>query len=325
MSASLGIDVSKLTLDVILLVQTQRHYQQFANTADGHEELLTWLEDRSVTPHVCLESTGRYGNAVATTLWVAGYTVSCVNPVRIKAFGNSLLNRNKTDKQDAFIIALFCQQLHPDPWKPLTAEYDRLQQQTRHLNALQSMRQQERNRLAAGITDPIVIATIQAHVDFLDQQMMALQDDIQTFIGQQDNLNQARKLLISIPGIAEKTAAVLLAEIGDIHRFNGARQLAAYAGVTPQQFQSGSSVHRKSRISKRGNARLRTALYFPAISAKRWNPVCLPLVQRLEQRHKTPQEIVIAVLHKLLRQVYGILKSGKPFDPQYLEKRAIAT
>jgi len=320
MSAFVGIDVSKASLDVIVLIEEQQTYQRVPNTAQGIDELLQWLHTFECIEAVCLEATGRYGDALAAALYLADFCVSVENPLRIKSFAQSLLARNKTDKYDAFVIALYAQRMRPDPWRPPSTAIKQLKQRSRLLHSLEQTRQSYRNRLKSGLDDQLTLQVIQDLIDDLDQKIDALQKTIFDFIKEDLYLNQQRELIISIPGIADKTAAVLLAEIGDIDNFDSPRQLAAYAGITPQNRQSGSSLNKPARISKQGNARLRTALYFPAISAKRWNPICHDFAQRLENKGKAKKAIIIAVMRKLLHQVYGILKSGQPFDPHFLEE-----
>ena len=156
---------------------------------------------------------------------------------------------------------------------------------------------------------------MEAHIAFLDEQIEQLAQRIREHIDQNPDLKERKELLTSIPGIADVTAARLLAEIPPLERFEGAPQLAAYAGLTPREHQSGSSVYRRSRLSKTGNAHLRHALYMPALVALRWNPTIQVFAARLRERGKHKMAIVGAIMRKLLHIVYGILKSGKPYDP----------
>jgi transposase len=326
MTAHVGIDVSKPTLDVVLLQDEQQYHGVFDNHPTGFGKLIRWLEKRCPSSiHVCLEATGRYGQAVATCLHEAGYTVSVVNPARPKAFAESQLSRQKTDKADALTIAQFCRSQQPDAWTPPDPAQHELQAMVRHLAALQAMGQQERNRLSSGTNAPAVIEALQQHIAFLEGQIDHLKQRIKHHIDQHPHLKQQSDLLLSIPGLGDTTVAVLLAEIPAIQAFDCAPELAAYAGLTPQHHRSGSSVRRPSHISKRGNARLRRALYFPAMVAMRHNPILRVFAQRLQAAGHAPKSVIVAVMRKLLHLAYGILKSGQPFDPHYLSKRSVAT
>jgi transposase len=125
------------------------------------------------------------------------------------------------------------------------------------------------------------------------------------------------KLLCSIPAVGPILAASFLAEVPDVTFFENAGQLAAYAGLTPTQHDSGTSVHKKGKLSKKGNAHLRSALYMPALCAARYNPLIAAFVARLQANGKAKMTIVAAVMHKLLRLAYGVIKSGRPFDPNF--------
>lgn len=322
MSSYLGIDVSKAWLDVVLLregLPTEKG--QFDNSHQGFRQLQHFLKKRKVkTLHACLEATGYYGAEAALFLHQAGYRVSVVNPARIKAYAESQLSRTKTDAGDAALIADFCCTQQPSPWTPPPLEQQELQVLVRHLENLHDMRQQEVNRRQAGIPSETILKTLDDHIAFLDQQIADLLRLIHDHIDRHPHLRQQRDLLTSIPGIGDMTAFKLLAEIVDVHAFDSARQLAAFAGLTPRERRSGSSVRARTRLSKRGSPRLRDALYFPAIVAQRHNPILQVFAQRLLAAGKSKMQVVAAVMRKLLHLVFGILKSGQPFDPLYLQK-----
>jgi transposase len=323
MTSYLGIDVSKATLDAVLLREDQSaEAAQFANTRQGFTSLSHFLKKRHVQSlHVCLEATGAYGDELALFLHETGYLVSVVNPARIKAYADSRLSRNKTDAGDAALIADFCRTQQPAPWTPPPPEQRELQALVRQWENLSAMRQQEVNRRQSGIPSPTVLQTLDAHIAFLDQQLTELQRHIHDHVDRHPHLRQQRDLLTSIPGIGDLTAFKLLAEIRDIHAFDSAPQLAAFAGLTPRQRSSGSSVRGKSRLSKRGSAHLRSALYFPALVAQRHNPILRAFAQRLLAAGKPKLAVLAAVMRKLLHLIYGILKSGQPFDPDFLTKQ----
>lgn len=325
MSAFVGIDVSKDSLDIVVLIQQEQIHQKVTNCSQGITTLIHWLHSFEQIELICMEATGRYGNTLAHSLFAHGFTLSLENPLRIKSFAQSLLSRNKTDKYDAFLIALYAQRMQPQVWRPQPRILEQLKQRSRLLHSLEQTRQAYRNRLKAGLDDALTLQFIRDFITDLDQRIHDLHKLILQFIKQDASLNQQRLLLTSIPGVGDKTAALFLAEIGDVHNFKNRRALASYAGITPRLRESGSSVRGHSRISKQGNKRLRTALYFPAISAKKWNPICHEFAQRLEKTGLAQKAIVIAVMKKLLHQMYAILKSGQPFDPHFQQKHLIAT
>ncbi|BCY17436.1 MAG: IS110 family transposase [Chloroflexi bacterium] len=314
-----GIDVAKLTLDIVLTNGQKTLHNKFENTPKGHELLARWLTRQGAnTAHVCMEATGQYGDGIAEYLYSLGFPVSVVNPARIKHYANSKLRRNKTDKADAQIIAEFCYRENPGLWTPPPAIFKDLQALVRHLDGLQATRQQEVNRLNSGVKTLAVIESLKQICAFFDDQIKQTKEAIQTLIDQHSELKRRQSLLITIPGIAKLTAAKLLGKIRDIQEFQNARQLAAYAGLTPRNFVSGTSVHKKARLSKTGNAHLRKILYMPAISARKWNSIVSIFCDRLALTGLRPMELIGAAMRKLIHLIFGILKRGKPFDPNYL-------
>jgi transposase len=264
-----------------------------------------------------MEATGTYGEALATYLHEAGHRVSVVNPAIIKAFAITEMSRTKTDKSDATLIARYCQKHQPPVWSPPAPEISELQALVRRLEALLEMLQQERNRLAAGIHSASVKESVEEHITYLNEQISHTQTLITDHIDQHPRLKEQRDLLTSIPGIGETTAAKFLAEIVEIKHYESARQVAAFAGLVPKHKESGTSVRGKPRLCKVGTARLRKAFYFPAIVASKHNPLIKALSERLRERGKCPMVIIGAAMRKLIHIAYGVLKSGKPFDPHY--------
>jgi transposase len=275
--------------------------------------LVRWLGRQTVAPVVVgMEATGGYQEAVATALHDAGYVVSVLNPSVIGAYGASQLRRAKTDPTDAAVIADYMRTQQPPAWTPLPAETRQLQALVRRLDALLEMRTQETNRLE--LAAPVVRPSITATVAHLDAQVATVKRQIAAHIDQYPTLRQQRDLVQSIPGIGATTAAVVLAEL-DVKRFAGARQAAAFVGLVPQVRQSGSSVRGRGALTKLGARRIRRALYFPALTAARCNPALVRFAARLRAAGKPPMVIVAAVMRKLVHQIYGVLRSGRAFDP----------
>ena len=318
MSNILGIDVSKDKLDLVLLSEKDKFHKVISNDMAGFKMLEKWLISRHVDRvHVCLEATGQYGDAVSEYLYGQGHDVSVVNPTRIKRYGESKLHRNKTDKADADLIAEFCLKEKPALWEPLNPDLKHLRALVRRLIDLQANYRQEESRLSSGEKDAWVIQDLTVHLDYLKASIEATEAEIQNFTKGTPGLKAQQELLVSIPGVGKKSSARLLGEIGEISRFENAPQLAAYAGLNPKGFSSGSSVHKKTRISKQGRSELRACLYMPAIVAMTHNPVIRALKERLEKKQLPNMAIIAACMRKLLRIVYGVLKSQKPFDPEY--------
>jgi transposase len=315
----LGIDIAKLKFNVCLIkTEGKLRHKLFPNTSAGFAQLLEWLSKQGVrSVHACLEATGTYGEALALFLYEAGQRVSVINPAAVKAFAQSRLSRTKTDKVDAELIARFTVAQEPAAWTPTAPEVRELQALVRRLDSLIEMRVAEENRLSSGILVESVRVSLEEHLSYLNQQIKRCEELIRDHINNHPRLRRQSELLDSIPGIGETTAAVLLSEITNPQQYRSARQVAAYAGLVPRERQSGSSLRGRSRLSKIGNARLRKALYFPAITALRCSPFFKAWAEGLQERGKCKMTVICAVMRKLVHLAYGVLKSAQPFDPQW--------
>jgi transposase len=274
-------------------------------------------KQQSQQAHVCLEPTGKYSKPVAEYFYDKGFKVCMANPARVSYYRDSAGARNKTDRGDAYIIADYYRTQNPHLWSPPRPETEELQEMTRYLDSLKGMCQQEKNRLSSGYKSNAIRRKIRSGITFLNKQIADVEKHIQEHIEKDAELRHQRDLLVTIPGIGMLTAAKLMAEIQDIDRFKTAAQLAAYAGVTPKIWSSGSSVHKKSKMSKVGNVHLRRAIFLPALVAKRYNPIVKAFSERLLENGKLKCVVTGACMRKLLHIVFGVLKNDIPFDPNF--------
>ena len=313
----LGIDISKGHFDVVLLGGQQSYHGQFSNDRTGLKKLARWLKKRQGRAvHACMEATGRYWEELALFLSEEGHAVSVVNPKLIKRHAEAIMQRNKTDEQDAYTIADYCRKHQPDLWEPPSPAYRQLKEMVRHVSALKADRQRERNRLQSGLTTTEVIGAIEDHIAYLDEKIEELERQIGDHINQHPDLKQDKELLTSIPGIGDVCALAFMAEIPDVSRFDNANQVAAFTGLTPGQQQSGTSLS-GSRLVKWGNSHVRAVFFMPALRAHTWNPIIASLRQRLLDRGKSKMTVAVAVMRKLVHLCFGVLKTRKPFDPNY--------
>ena len=319
--AILGVDIAKRKFDVALLINGKLKHKVFSNNQEGFEELELWLKKHGANHvHVCLEASSTYGDELAIYMYDAGHTVSIVNPARIKGFAQSELIRTKNDNVDAGLIARFCLAMHPEPWTPAPPEMRQLQALVRRVDALINMRTQELHRL--GTAHTTIEGSIQEHIAYLDRQIDILKQQIADRIKNDPDLKAKRDLLQSIPGIGETTIAAILAELHVFERCDHVQKVVAFIGLAPRQFISGSSIKGKPRLSKVGHARLRKALYMPALVSIQCNPIIQILYHRLKGKGKNGKVVVCAIMRKLVHLIFGILKSGRPFDPNYTTNHA---
>jgi transposase len=321
-----GIDVSKLKVDIALLTDGKVKSKVLDNSAAGHASLLEWLAKSKAdlaAMHVCMEATGVYYEALAQALHEAGLKVSVVNPSCIKGFGRSENIRNKNDAIDAGLIARYCAAMKPAPWEPLPLEQRQLRAWSLRVQSLKDIRQQEENRreahLVSGMSD--VAAHVAEHVKWIDGEIAKLEKEIEDHIDRHPGLKRDADLITSIPGIGSTTVARILGHLGDIRRFKNAKALAAFLGVTPKHNTSGTSVKGRSVICRTGSTSLRAALYMPSMVARRHNPILNQFAERLLATGLPKKAVICAVMHKLTHLIYGVIHSGKPFDANYLSKK----
>ena len=325
MTAIVGIDIAKDKFDVCLLNEAGEARQAtFANNKQGVNQLHHWLKKQGAKQaQVCLEATGIYGDLVAETLHSRNYRVSVVNPARIKAYADSQMRRNKTDALDAALIADYCRTQQPEPWTPPPPELKELRTLIRHLDDLKQEKQRASNRLDVQNSSEAVIQHLQAQLELLEEQIQHTLCLIHDHIDRYPDLKRQRDLLDSIPGIGDLTASYLMAELGDIRRFQDVGEVVAFVGLNPRQHQSGKKQTTHG-ISRMGRAVLRAALYMPAIVAKRCNPRLQVWANQLSQRGLTGKQVIVALMRKLVHLAYGILKSGRAFDPHFGDFRLAA-
>jgi transposase len=314
--AVLGIDISKNKFDVALLKDGKIKNKVFENNPKGFEALGRWLAKQGVVGddkvHACMEATGSYGEALSLYLADQGHVVSVVNPVRIKGFGISMMQRTKTDKSDARVIARFCEAMKPAAWTPPSQDMRDLRALVRRLHALQEMYQAEQNRLY--VAPERVKGDIEELIAHLGQKIANLKEEIRRHIDDHPDLRGQRDLLDSIPGVGEALINSILSLFIRIQDFDSAREFASHIGVAPKVRQSGK-WQGKTKMCKTGDARLRKTLFMPAVTARRFNPVLACFADRLAATGKPKMVVIGAVMRKLAHMIYGVLKSGKPFDP----------
>jgi len=312
MKIYIGIDISKDTFDAA--TSSQKQSVTFNNNPMGFKKFIKWLNAFD-SPHIAMEATGKYYLSLALHLYEQDYPVSVINPFKIKHHAQSKLKRVKTDSEDAKLIADFCE-VHPTkPWQPDSPIIAKLQE----FSALQALLIQTKTRIKNQMqssTEIEVLKIQKSQIQQLEKQIEKIQSQMKACVQQDVELTKQLALLTSIKGLGEKTAIELITHIKDIYRFDNAKALACYSGLVPQIQQSGSSLNRSS-LSKMGNANLRRCLYMPAVNSIAYNPVLKAFAANLRNRGVAGKKIVVAVMRKLIHLVFAILKSGKPFDPEY--------
>ena len=324
-----GVDVSKDTLDACLLAPDGRtRAKRFPNSPAGFAALAAWADRQAAGGdiHFCMEATGPYSAAIATFLHAAGRVVSVANPARVKAHAKACGQANKTDPADARAIATFCRDRRPRPWVPPSPEVRRLQALVRRRDDLRRMAAAEKNRLDVPDLTPDARKSITRTVRFLSREAERVQAAADELVRSTPSLADNCGLLETVAGVGRQTATTILAELPPVADLPSAESAAAYCGLAPTEFTSGKSVRKRTRLSKAGNARLRTALYLPTLTAIRFNPVLKGFYARLTDPDrdggaKPKMQAVGACMRKLVMICYGVLKNRTPFDPHWAAHR----
>ncbi len=267
-----------------------------------------------------MEATGRYGEKVAEYLYSQEHQVHVVNPVCIKSFAKSKLSRHKTDEVDALLIAEYASKNDLRPYRPKDPVSKELQCLYRCLQSLKEQKNQYINLLE---NEDCLPKTVQDSYKFLkkqiEEQIQVVENALVSLVDSHEELKRDCENIQTVPGIGQATAIAILAQIPDLSSFENARQLAAYAGLTPCHKTSGTSVRGRAHLSKMGPSSLRKALYFPAIVAKNHNPLLKAFAQKMAKNGKHSMVIIGAIMRKLIHIVFGIIKHKAPFNPLLLQ------
>jgi transposase len=319
----LGVDVAKAKLDCMLLDTSSGKLKSKANipnTPAGFGQLLEWLvKQKASDVRVVMEPTGMYHENAALALADAGLVVSLVNPAQLRAFAQGLGVKTKTDKADSAVLARYGATQNPAPWQPPPQSARRLKALLTRRDAVADDLQRERNRQEANNFSPtpeVVGELITQSIAFLEAELQRLETMIATHINDDPDLRNKRDLLETIPGVGPRVASHMTALFAG-RTFERAEQLAAYLGLVPVQWESGSSVRGRPHMSKAGPAYLRKVLYMPAVVARRWNPHIKALNDRLLAKGKSKMAAIGAAMRKLAHLCFGVVHSGKPYDPKF--------
>ena len=320
-----GIDLAKATFQLALWGHEEirpMRVASFKRNRQGCKKAMTWL--REETPEgasvgVVMEATGALAEETAGWLLSLDPTlhIAIVNPIQTSAFIRSLGLRNKTDDLDAKALAQYGAQRKPGDWMPMPPEFQALRELTRTRTDLigartaMMLRLKDHKRLTK-----LVPQAMRAVIRTLDSQIARLDGAIQDHLEAHEILEAQTQIGQSIKGIGLVTAATVLAEMGDLRRFPRSRQLTAFAGLSPRQYLSGTSVHGRSPMCKRGSGRVRAALFMAAVCAVRFNPDMAEVYNRLIEKGKHKRVALGAVMRKLLVTMRALAIADKLWQPK---------
>lgn len=313
-----GIDVgAKELVLVIRKSAVSLKAQTFANTP---AERLRLVKRLSTFPGVgvCLEATGVYSFDIALALADAGVRVSVLNPKASHNFAKVLLRHSKNDAVDADTLARYAECMPFKPWARPTDEALALRALARRINTLTCNKAAAKNQRHALTFSPqtagAVLLDVALSITQLEERIARLTEEAVAFIHRHPLLARRYTLLRTVKGIGKTSAIALLGELILLPAGLTHKQWVKAAGLDPREFTSGTSVHKRARLSKAGNRYIRQALYMPALSAKAHDPYVRGFFDHLMALGKTPLQAVCAVMRKLLHAIHGMLTHDQVFD-----------
>lgn len=307
MKIIVGIDVSKATLDAFSNGKTR----QFTNTPAGFRQLVHWAK---AAQGFVMEATGGYHVALVDFLYASGKDVFVVNPRWASHFAKALGFCHKTDRLDAQVLAMFAQRNELPKYVPPREQERRLKRLARHRESLVGAASTVKQRLKEPILDALEIRQLKAQGKLLAEQIAQVEKELLKVIAEDETFSSSYAFLRTVPGFGPITAILVLAEGGDMNRFENAKQFASFAGVHPKLCQSGTSIHAKPRMSKAGQSPLRKAVYMSSLAAIRKEGPCQALFMRLVKSGHSRKSALGAVMHKQVRIAFGVVKRNRPFS-----------
>jgi transposase len=315
-----GVDVSAKVLVVLVERDGERGVLlEFSNDRAGHRKLIGLVTKAGRNARVVLEATGNYSLDVALALHRANRVeVMVANPRALSQFAGAFLRRSKTDALDAEVILEFAMRTPFKDWTPPAPEFLDLRAISRRIEAMTKSVTQEKNRLPAADAfdemSAVVRNDIEVNIRHLEKRIERLRDQAIALIESHPELDRHFRHIISIKGIAQAAGIQVLAEISVLPQDMTVREWVAHAGLDPRQFQSGTSVNKPARISRRGNRHICRGLFMPALVAVQYEPHVKAYYEKLLGRGKTKMQANVAVMRKLLHAIYGMMKHDRDFE-----------
>lgn len=328
--AVIGIDVSFKTFHVCFLIRDNDYRlkvvasNSFKNSQEGVDQMCKWVKKHNkyhLAVIYIMEATGCYYENLAYHLYEKGETVCVVLANKMKNYFKSLNVKTKTDKLDAKIIAQYGAERTVEPWAPVSKDLKIIRDISREILSHKKELNRAKNQLHAieysHMKAEMVKQIKQEQIEFHEKSIKLLRKEVKKLVNKDETLKSKIDKLISIPGIGFETAIVLISETNGFKLFRNMRQLVSYSGLDITHKESGNFKGR-SKISKKGNCRIRHALFMPALSATVHNPSIKSLYERVVERNpKIKRKGVVASMRKLLVLSYVIWKKDVMYNPSY--------
>ncbi|WP_420553827.1 IS110 family transposase [Neptuniibacter marinus] len=321
MSTFSGIDISARSFDLVIKSGNSiGKAQAFKQHPDDFERAAKILKKNKVIL-VVMEATGIYHLDLAVHLVSAGITVAVINPLSSKRFAELKLSQTKTDAADAALLAEYAAVMKPEPWAPPKSEYMALKDIGRQINRITKDKVKAKNRLHAlqsKNSPAILIEDLEESVSFYESRIDRLSIAALNIIQKDEKLALVFECMIAAKGVGQSSAIAILAEFVVLPKNMKAKQVTRYCGLDIRTHQSGTSVRGAARISKAGNAYLRSALYMPALSASRYDDNVHEFREQLVSRGKTKMQAIVAIMRKYVTGLWTVYRQCEAFDSDKL-------
>ncbi len=321
-----GIDMAKCKFDVGLWRgQKGESRGEYANEQSGYELLhnnLSQVNNEDETVKLIIEPTGGYEMGLILYALEQGWQVSLPNPKMVKDWAKGSGWRGKTDALDAMMLAQYGVEKNPPPYQPLSANMQEFNDLVTRGEELKKLLSSERNRLKQYQQRPRqnerVMESLEKVIEALEEELAEIEKEIKSFIKQDEELKQARKRLLTIPGVGPVLVNHLLLLLTHwslrTNEQGTTKQLVAFIGLDPQPFQSGRSVYKRPTISKMGDKVVRQKLYMGALGGVRGQNVLADFYQRLVGRGKAKRLALVAAARKILVWAWAVFVNEVNFD-----------
>lgn len=309
----LGIDVAKESLVICLRRSGCKDIEQaIDNTEEGLTQILELLGDRVQSTSVKLEATSRYHRLAARMLSEAGAQLEVMNPLKARSLAVGLGIIDKDDKTDARVLAEAAKRLAHNKTEIKSRAYEDIRDLSRLIDTLTQANADNKKRLQQLPKDGVAYRVMAAAISSIASQIKLAKSEWIKLVRQDEEVNRRYTLALSIPDVGHETARVVACELPSRLEDYSDTQLCAYAGVVPRKQQSGQQKT-KTSIGKRGNSRLRTGIFMAATHSIFHSKRNADLYSRLVTTGRVHKQAVIAVLHKVLRQILTVLRRNSPW------------
>lgn len=316
----IGMDISKTTVDICIHEEENYIFHCIENEPKALRRFFKSFKTQTIT--LGMENTGRYNFALYDILPEFSFAVYVINPLHIKR--SMGLVRGKNDKIDSKRITLFLEKNHQDLtlWKPLSKTLHKI----KFLNTERRHRVKIRAGILAQLADKEFVGIMADKqlqkwnkdlLKVLDKQIAELEQKLMALIQEDETLKDQYKRMQSIPGVGKVLALNMLIKTNGFSEITTARQMACYAGVVPFEYQSGSSINRRPKVSHMADKELKKLLHLGAMSAIRLENDLAQYFKRKVSEGKNKMSVLNAVRNKIIHRIYALIKKQNYYQNNF--------